>query len=139
MNKNVFIKSAVVALCLVLVSAVGFDGAYGYGGGGKKIQMGSSDNTSSNSDSNSNDSDNEGEVLGEETFVFTFDLGEGMSGPAVVELQARLRAEGFFTFPTNTGYFGPITKAAVEAYQRAHGIPFITGFVGPLTRAELNK
>ncbi len=36
-----------------------------------------------------------------------------------------------------TGYFGSITKAAVIAYQTAHGIS-TTGTVGPLTRASLN-
>ena len=57
---------------------------------------------------------------------------------AVKQLQERLRAEGFFTYATSTGYFGPITFAAVQAYQTKHGIPS-TGFVGPLTIAELNK
>ena len=35
------------------------------------------------------------------------------------------------------GYFGAQTKAAVQKYQSAHGIPS-TGFVGPLTIASLN-
>jgi len=80
-----------------------------------------------------------GLVLGESTFVFTINLRVGSRGVDVVELQKRLRAEGFFTYPTDTGYFGPVTKAAVIAYQKAHGIVPASGFVGPLTRAELNK
>lgn len=72
-------------------------------------------------------------------FVFNNNLGYGMRSEEVRLLQERLRAEGFFTFHTSTGYFGPITLAAAKAYQVAKGIPFITGFVGPLTRAELNK
>lgn len=81
-----------------------------------------------------------GEVLGAETFRFLNDLRYGMTSPDVVELQARLRKEGFFTYPTNTGYFGPFTFAAVKAYQTAHPeIGYVTGFVGPLTRAVLNK
>ena len=79
-----------------------------------------------------------GQVLGAETFVFTTYLSFGMQSNDVKELQERLRKEGFFTFPTSTGYFGPITLAAVKAYQTAHGIS-ATGFVGPLTIAELNK
>jgi peptidoglycan hydrolase-like protein with peptidoglycan-binding domain len=79
-----------------------------------------------------------GQVLGASTFKFTDYLRKGMSGNAVKELQERLRAEGYFTFRTSTGYFGPITFEAVRAYQKAHDIP-ATGFVGPLTTAELNK
>lgn len=87
--------------------------------------------------SSSNSSSSNGEVLGESTFVFNNNLSEGMTSDEVRELQEQLRAEGFFTFPTSTGYFGPITRAAVVAYQTAKGIP-ATGFVGPLTRAALN-
>ncbi len=85
-----------------------------------------------------------GEVLGattDEAFKFLTDMRIGSSiSPDVMELQKRLRAEGFFTFPTNTGYFGPITFAAVKAYQTAHPeIGYVTGFCGPLTRGVLNK
>jgi murein L,D-transpeptidase YcbB/YkuD len=55
----------------------------------------------------------------------------------VVELQKRLRAEGFFTHPTDTGLFGPATFAAVQQYQRKYGIN-PTGYVGPMTREKLN-
>jgi hypothetical protein len=70
-------------------------------------------------------------------WLFDTNLGVGMSGQDVSELQARLATEGYFT-ATVTGYFGPITMSAVQAYQRAHGIAD-TGYVGPLTRAELNR
>jgi hypothetical protein len=80
-----------------------------------------------------------GQVLGASTFQFTNYLRQGMSGDDVVQLQERLRAEGFFTYPTSTGYFGSITLAAVEAYQTAHNIVPASGFVGPLTIAELNS
>lgn len=83
---------------------------------------------------------NAGLVLGESTFAFNSNLSLGMNSNEVVELQERLRAEGFFTFHTSTGYFGPITLAAVKAYQTAHPeIGYVTGYVGPLTRAVLNK
>ena len=37
-----------------------------------------------------------------------------------------------------SGYFGPLTKAAVIAYQKANSISPAAGYVGPLTRASLN-
>lgn len=78
-----------------------------------------------------------GAVHGENTFKFLTDFGIGTQGESVIELQKRLRSEGYFTHPTNTGYFGPATAAAVQAYQRAHGLS-ATGYVGPLTRNSLN-
>lgn len=79
----------------------------------------------------------EGVVLGASTYRFQVSMTIGSRGDAVIELQERLRSEGFFTFATSTGYFGPITQEAVKKYQAAHGIPS-TGFVGPLTIASLN-
>ncbi len=37
-----------------------------------------------------------------------------------------------------SGYFGPLTRAAVVAYQKANSISPAAGYVGPLTRASLN-
>lgn len=81
-----------------------------------------------------------GQVLGAENFQFTTNLSYGMQNNDVMELQKRLRAEGFFFYPSNTGYFGPFTLLAVKLYQYTHysDIGYITGFVGPLTRAVLN-
>lgn len=70
-------------------------------------------------------------------FLFMSDLSLGMTSQDVRELQTRLAAEGYF-MATPTGYFGPITLAAVQAYQSAHGIS-ATGYVGPMTRAMLNQ
>lgn len=85
----------------------------------------------------------DGQVLGESTndFKFLVDMRQGSRvSPDVMELQKRLRTEGFFTYPTDTGYFGPITFAAVKAYQAAHPeIGYVTGFCGPLTRGVLNR
>ena len=129
MNKKA-VKFFTLALALVVVSTVGFSSVYGYGGSSGGRSGGSRTPVVSNA----------GQVLGAETFAFTSDLRLGMSGNDVRELQERLRKEGFFTFATSTGYFGPITFAAVKAYQTAHPeIGFVTGFVGPLTRAVLNK
>ncbi len=70
-------------------------------------------------------------------YFYDTNLSVGSSGQDVLELQNRLVAEGYLS-ATPTGYFGPLTEAAVTAYQRAHGI-VDTGYVGVLTRAELNK
>jgi N-acetylmuramoyl-L-alanine amidase len=37
-----------------------------------------------------------------------------------------------------TGYFGPLTRRAVMAYQKEYRISQ-TGTVGPITRASLNR
>lgn len=70
-------------------------------------------------------------------FLFESTMYMGMSGPEVMELQNRLRTEGFFNV-TPTGYFGPLTESAVKAYQSANGLPSV-GIVGPLTRELLNQ
>jgi N-acetylmuramoyl-L-alanine amidase len=52
-------------------------------------------------------------------------------------LQKRLKSDGYFTGSV-TGYFGPLTKAALESYQTKNGLSAV-GVVGPSTRALLNK
>ncbi len=66
-------------------------------------------------------------------------LRYGMSGAMVGVLQRFLNTQGHTLPPT--GYFGPMTHAAVMAFQRAHaadvlapiGLAAPTGFVGPMT------
>ena len=79
-----------------------------------------------------------GRVLGAATVRVSAPAAQGAKGAPVANIQDKLRAAGFFTYPTSTGYFGPITLAAVKAFQTANGIP-ATGFVGPLTIAALNR
>ncbi|MES2223579.1 MAG: peptidoglycan-binding protein [Patescibacteria group bacterium] len=67
----------------------------------------------------------------------THSLYLGLSGSEVLTLQNILKSLGFFSYPTATGYFGPLTKTAVIDFQRANGIVPI-GIVGPLTRAHLS-
>lgn len=62
---------------------------------------------------------------------FTQNLTVGSTGAEVTQLQTTLGVTPV------TGYFGPITKAAVVKYQIANNISG-TGYVGPLTRAALN-
>jgi len=71
-------------------------------------------------------------------FTFTRHLDIGAVGTDVVELQKILRNYGFFTHPTNTGYFGPVTAEAVKQYQMKNGIRAI-GIVGPRTLQILNS
>jgi peptidoglycan hydrolase-like protein with peptidoglycan-binding domain len=126
MNKKLT-KTLTVFVCLLVISAIGFDTVYGYGGSsGSKRRTTSTPAVST------------GQVLGASTYAFNNNISEGTQNDEVRELQEKLRSLGFFTFHTSTGYFGPITLAAVKAFQTANGIP-ATGFVGPLTRAALNK
>jgi len=70
-------------------------------------------------------------------YTFTRGLSFGARGQDVTELQKILITGGFLKIAAPTGYFGPLTRAAVKAFQKAHGIAQ-TGTVGPKTRAALN-
>lgn len=71
-------------------------------------------------------------------------LSRGMSGSAVISLQNFLISEGVLTIGNATGFFGPLTEAAVQKWQSRHGIvsagdPETTGYgvVGPRTRKAM--
>lgn len=76
-------------------------------------------------------------AAGAAKYLFTKNLNIGSQGAAVVELQKRLAALGFFSGPSS-GYFGPMTALAVKKFQAARGLARV-GNVGPGTRAALNK
>ncbi|MFG2135584.1 peptidoglycan-binding protein [Streptomyces sp. NPDC048650] len=61
----------------------------------------------------------------------------GARGAKVRALQARLAQLGHFR-RSPTGYYGPVTTAAVRAFQRRHGLPR-TGAVGPATWRALRS
>lgn len=61
----------------------------------------------------------------------------GSSGVKVRELQARLLQAGYFHL-NPTGYFGPVTRKSVLAFQRKHHVR-TTGNAGPLTWKALNR
>lgn len=63
-------------------------------------------------------------------------LRKGSRGPAVVELQGRLNDRGADPPLATDSIFGPLTKAAVIAYQSKNGLD-PDGIVGPLTWASL--
>ncbi len=69
------------------------------------------------------------------------DLQRGSQGDAVRALQAALVRAGSMSqadMNTGPGTFGPRTEAAVRAFQSSHGVP-VTGYYGPLTRAALSR
>ncbi len=68
-------------------------------------------------------------------------LQRGDRGVQVRRLQAALVKLGYMTqaqVNTGPGIFGPRTEAAVQKFQQDHAVPN-TGFYGPLTRAALSK
>ncbi|MBU9712748.1 peptidoglycan-binding protein [Evansella tamaricis] len=68
----------------------------------------------------------------------TKNLSFGMEGSDVLVLQERLKEKGFFQHHTATGYFGQITRQAVQDFQRAHNLT-PDGIVGPKTFNVLNS
>jgi len=64
------------------------------------------------------------------------ELKLGMNSPEVKELQDLLKAKGFFTYRTSTGYFGPITEKAVREFQAAARLT-PTGIVDKTTYNKL--
>lgn len=64
-------------------------------------------------------------------------LQPGDSGGDVRCLQDQLRQLGYFN-RSSTGYYGHITKAAVMAFQRDHGL-HVDGVAGSQTRSLLNQ
>ncbi len=71
-------------------------------------------------------------------YTFTQTLQEGSEGEEVRQLQIKLKALGYFTYPSITTHFGPVTRQAVIAFQKAKALEQI-GIVGPKTRALLNS
>ncbi len=69
-------------------------------------------------------------------FVFARNLGYGMRGSDVANLQSYLAANTKYAGGA-TGYFGPLTRAAVAAWQAANKISS-TGYIGPLSRAKIS-
>ena len=61
-------------------------------------------------------------------------LRYGSSGEAVKALQLRLKELGFFG-GTGTGYYGPVTYAAVQRFQTACGLT-VDGIAGPITHTR---
>jgi len=79
----------------------------------------------------------QGQVLGASTYNFTVDLSYGSTGPDVVALQQMLIDAGLLKIAAPTGWFGPMTRAALAQWQAAHGVAPAVGYFGPITRAAI--
>jgi len=80
------------------------------------------------------------------TTSLTRDLEKGMKGDDVLALQKYLNTMGYRVTSEGSGspgnetiYFGKATKAALIAFQKAHGISPSLGYFGPLTRAYIKN
>ncbi len=62
-------------------------------------------------------------------------LQEGAQGEDVAAVQRLLAEMGIYGGPV-TGYFGPLTREAVQRFQRSHGLPAY-GYLGSLTARSL--
>lgn len=71
-------------------------------------------------------------------FTFTQNLTLGSSGANVSALQQFLIKGGFLKIPSATGYFGPITRTALGAWQASAGISPSAGYFGPVSRSKIN-
>ncbi len=69
------------------------------------------------------------------SYNYTRDLTVGSKGADVSALQSLLIAQGDLKISAPTGYFGPLTQAALAKFQAANGIKPSAGFFGPITRA----
>lgn len=70
--------------------------------------------------------------------AFTADMTIGASGAEVTRLQNWLISKGYAIPAGATGYFGAQTAAALAKYQAAKGISPAVGYFGPMTRAAVN-
>jgi Putative peptidoglycan binding domain len=71
------------------------------------------------------------------SLTFTRPLIQGSQGQDVSALQQILVSQGYLSSQP-TGFFGPLTAAALAKFQSAHGIEALGG-VGPKTRTLLNS
>jgi hypothetical protein len=65
-------------------------------------------------------------------------IRQGSRGPAVEELQQKLNADGAAPALAADGIFGPLTRAAVVAFQQRYGLG-ADGIVGPLTWGKIDE
>ena len=78
-----------------------------------------------------------GFLLPSAAFAATFNrnLSYGMTGTDVSQLQQFLADENLYSGPI-TPTFGPLTQAALIAFQKQEGIVPASGYFGPITRAD---
>lgn len=78
------------------------------------------------------------EFISNASHTFVHNMSYGARSEEVRQLQIRLQDQAFFPHdvPT-TGWYGPITRAAVTAFQTLYGLP-VTGALDAATRVALN-
>ena len=69
------------------------------------------------------------------THNLSYHSRDDATGGDVSTLQDFLQSDGYLNSDP-TGYFGLLTQSAVQAYQQANGI-LNSGYVGPITRAAI--
>lgn len=72
------------------------------------------------------------------SMTFTMDLTLGSKGAEVTALQNWLIKQGQSIPAGATGFFGAQTQAALAAWQKANGVMPAAGYFGPITRAKVN-
>ena len=72
------------------------------------------------------------------SYTFTRNLTVGSRGADVKALQEILIADGYLKITTPTTYFGAATKAALAKWQAANGVKPALGYFGAITRAAVN-
>ncbi len=72
------------------------------------------------------------------SMMFNTNLTLGSKGADVTALQNWLISKGYSIPAGATGFFGSQTQAALAAYQAAVGISPAAGYFGPITRAKVN-
>lgn len=71
------------------------------------------------------------------SYTFSVNLTLGSKGADVSALQNILISGGYLKVSAPTGFFGPMTKAALAAWQSANGISPAVGYFGPKSRAAI--
>ncbi len=73
------------------------------------------------------------------TLPATRNLTVGSSGADVQALQQFLKNKGYLSITVTTQYFGALTKAGLAKFQAANGISPASGYYGPITRAAISS
>ncbi|MDP2689242.1 MAG: peptidoglycan-binding protein, partial [Deltaproteobacteria bacterium] len=71
-----------------------------------------------------------GQTGGTSSYQFSMDLTLGAKGADVTALHQILISKGYLKIAAPTGYFGPLTRAAVAAWQADMGITPSVGYFG---------
>lgn len=77
-----------------------------------------------------------GQVLGVAVYNFKRNLRMGSTGDDVQELQKYLISQGYLVLKNPTKYFGSMTARALAKWQRKNNLP-ATGYFGPMSRAAI--